>query len=136
MSRSGFYDDDSDYDQLAAGRWNGQLASAIRGRRGQGFLKDLLDSLDAMPEKRLIADDLVREGEFCTIGVLGAKRGVDLAVIDPYDHDKLASTFDIAPQLVRQVEWENDEGGYRETPEARWKRMREWVASQINVTES
>lgn len=60
MSRSG-YDYDYDVDQWATIRYGGMLASAIRGRRGQGFLRDLAEAMDAMPEKRLIAHDLIRD---------------------------------------------------------------------------
>ena len=56
MSRAGYYEDDDD--PLALGRWRAQVMSATRGRRGQQFLRDLLASLDAMPEKRLITDEL------------------------------------------------------------------------------
>jgi hypothetical protein len=56
MSRSGYSDDCEDV--LAWGRWRGRVASAIRGKRGQAFLKELLAALDALPEKRLVANDL------------------------------------------------------------------------------
>lgn len=61
MSRSGLYDDDGD-DPLAYGRWRAQVKSATRGKRGQSFLRDVLAALDALPEKRLIAGDLVFDG--------------------------------------------------------------------------
>ena len=129
MSRSGYFDDcDSHWDLI---KWRGQVASAIRGKRGQAFLRELLAALDAMPEKKLIAHDLIHEGNVCAIGSVGVARGVDLAALDPYDYDKIAEVFGIAHQLVQEIEWWNDEGGYRDAPEARWSRMREWVASQI-----
>lgn len=43
-------------------RWRGAVASAIRGKRGQAFLREMLAALDAMPEKRLIAGSLVFDG--------------------------------------------------------------------------
>jgi hypothetical protein len=135
MSRSGF-DIDGDHDQWAQIRWAGQFASAARGKRGQAFWRDLLQALDEMPDKRLVAHDLVADGAYCTIGALGAKRGVELEKIDPYDYDTLAKTFNVAHQLVREVEWMNDEAVYRETPEQRWVRMRDYVAQQIKPTES
>lgn len=61
MSRSGLYEDDGD-DPLAFGRWRAQVKSATRGKRGQKFLIDLLAALDALPEKRLIAGELVFDG--------------------------------------------------------------------------
>lgn len=61
MSRSGLHEDDY-YDPLTYGRWRAQVRSATRGKRGQSFLKDMLAALDAMPDKRLIAGELVFDG--------------------------------------------------------------------------
>jgi len=133
MSRSGYSEDYDgwDFPELAMGRWRGVVLSATRGKRGQAFLKDLLAALDAMPEKRLIADDLERNGEFCTIGALGHKRGVDMSKLDPDDYDSVAATFGIASPLAQEVVFMNDEGFHCKTPEERWHKMRNWVASQI-----
>lgn len=56
MSRSGYHDDMDDV--LALGRWRAQVRSATRGKRGQKLLRDMLSALDAMPEKRLVADEI------------------------------------------------------------------------------
>jgi hypothetical protein len=108
MSRSGYTDDDGD-DPLALGRWRGRVASALRGKRGQEFLRELAASLDAMPEKRLIAHELKAEGQFCTLGVLGDARGIDLAKLDPEDYDGVAEAFGIAPCMAQEIVYENDE---------------------------
>lgn len=135
MSRSGYNDDDCECDTAAAlalGRWRAQVASAIRGQRGQTFLQEMVAALDAMSEKRLIANDLVRDGQVCAIGALGAARGIDMSRLDPDDYDAVADAFGIAHQLAQEIVWANDEAGsYKETPEARWQRMREWVANRI-----
>lgn len=44
MSRHGYSDDCHD-DILSFGQWRGQVASAIRGKRGQAFLKELIAAL-------------------------------------------------------------------------------------------
>lgn len=131
MSRSG-YSDDCEY--LAV--WRGQVASAIRGKRGQAFLRDLLKALDAMPVKELVAGDLEDEsGCVCALGALGRHRGIDLETLDTYDYVGLGSTFNIARQLAQEVMYENDEGFWRRGDAgARWKHMRDWVAKQIIVT--
>ena len=129
MSRSGYIDDSED--SLADGRWRGMVASAVRGKRGQAFLRDLLAAMDAMPVKELIANDLISDGRVCAIGSLGLARGIDMSALDPDDYDTIADTFGIAHQLVQEVEYYNDERGYGDTPEARWRRMRAWVAGQI-----
>lgn len=131
MSRSG-YCDDLESEQFAM--WRGQVASAIRGRRGQKFLVDLLTALDAMPVKELIADELERDGEVCAIGALGRARGIDMSKIDPEDPDKVAEVFNIAHQLAQEVVYVNDEwpGNYA-TPSQRWANVRKWVAAQIRT---
>lgn len=130
MSRSDYSEDLDMWDLI---RWRGQVASAIRGKRGQKLLRDLAAALDAMPVKALIADELQTEdGAYCALGVLGAARNLDMRDLDPQDAKGVSATFDIAPQLAREIVYENDEGGWHnETPEARWVRMRKWVQSQI-----
>lgn len=131
MSRSGYIDDG---DTWALIRWRGAVASAIRGNRGQAFFKELLAALDAMPEKRLITDTLKSDGDFCTLGVLGAARGIDMDQLNPENPEEVATEFNIASALAQEVVYMNDEyGSYwgDETPEQRWARMRKWIASQI-----
>lgn len=130
MSRSG-YSDDLDQSDLAM--WRGQVASAIRGKRGQKFLKDLMAALDAMPNKILITDELQNdEGDVCAIGALGKARNVDMSKLDPSEHEDVATAFNIARQLAMETVYVNDDGGYYgETPGNRWKRVREWVAARI-----
>lgn len=130
MSRSGYTDDCEN-----VAMWRGQVASAIRGKRGQTMLRDLVAALDAMPEKVLIKGDLVTEdGCVCALGALGQKRGVNLDALDTYDYDELGKTFNIAHQLAQEVMYENDEGHWKETDEERWARVRRWAANLIRVT--
>lgn len=133
MSRSGYTDDmDDDWAMI---RWRGMVASAIRGKRGQKFLTDLLEALDSMPEKVLIAGELEKDGEVCAIGALGRARGIEMAVIGPEEPEAVAEAFGIATCLAQEVVYENDvyenDESYRgETPGQRWERMRAWVASK------
>lgn len=129
MSRSGYSDD---CDGWALIRWRGAVNSAIKGARGQAFLKELLAALDAMPDKRLVIDELQADGQFCALGVIGAKRGIDMATIDPEARDTVAKTFGIAEALAAEIMFENDEAGWiDETPDHRWSRVRNWIAAQI-----
>jgi hypothetical protein len=130
MSRSGYSED---LDNWALIKWRGQVASAIRGKRGQKFLRDLLAALDAMPEKSLIADELEVDGEVCAIGALGKARGINMESLDPSEPEGVAAAFDIATCLAQETVYENDEAGYHETPEHRWTRMRAWVNSHIST---
>jgi hypothetical protein len=134
MSRSG-YSDGADAWKLI--RWRGQVASSIRGKRGQAFLREMLEALDALPEKRLIANALYDEGEVCAIGSVGLKRGIaNMAEIEAEDFYHVAAVFGVTHQLVREIAYLNDEydAAYwvpQETPENRWQRMRDWVTSQL-----
>lgn len=144
MSRSG-YSDDYD-DDLSLGRWRGQVASAIRGRRGQKLLTDLLAALDTMADKALIVGDLeTKEGDVCALGALGKARGINMSDIDPEDPPQVAAAFDVAEQLAREIAYMNDESfdfRYENnvrvefTPEERWAGMRKWVAAQIKLQNS
>ncbi len=117
--------------------WRGAVASAIRGKRGQEFLRELVDALDALPEKRLIADELEVKGCYCAIGAVGAKRGLDMAGLDPYEIDEVASTFGISVALAREIVWTNDEGVWmKESPESRFWRVRAWARRHIIDKES
>lgn len=130
MSRSGYSDDNDD--PLVYGRWRAQVASSIRGKRGQAFLRELIEALDALPEKRLIANDLVEEGSVCAIGSVGLRRGVDMSRVDPDDPYQVAAAFGITHQLAAEIEYENDEAPpYNETPERRWERMRGWAIANL-----
>lgn len=134
MSRSGYIDDwDGDDWQYALCR--GRVVRAFQGKRGQAFLKEMLATLDAMPEKRLIADDLeTADGAVCAIGSVGKARGIDMSKLDPEDADSVAATFGIASSMAREIVWMNDEGGdHKETPEHRYERIRKWVAGEIKA---
>lgn len=130
MSRAGYSEELDNWDLI---RWRGQVKSAIRGKRGQALLRDMLAALDAMPDKRLISGELVdANGEVCALGCLGQARGMDLAGIDPEDYGQVAVAFNIAEQLAREIEYQNDERHL--TPEQRFESMRRWVAAQIKST--
>ena len=128
MSRSGYSDD---YDnEWALIRWRGAVASAIRGKRGQSFLREMRAALDALPEKRLIAEELEESGEVCAIGSVGKARGVDMREVNPYDRESVAGLFGVSPALAAEIADTND-NWYNETPEHRFVRVRAWVASHI-----
>lgn len=139
MSRSGYTDDY--YDNLAAGRWRGIIKSATRGKRGQAFFRELVAALDAMPERRLIKNDLENQEGVCALGCLGRQRGLDMsgvdveAMADDYDFSKLGNLFGVAEQLAQEVMWRNDEYRREATPEQRWQIVRDWAAKQIVPTE-
>ena len=159
MSRSGY--DDYDADNWALIRWRGAVASAIRGRRGQAFLRELVEALDALPERRLIANAAEVGGDYCALGAVAARRGLDLRALDAAmqdeDRDAVAQMLGIPEALAAEIMWENDwiEWAQRETyevvgplrpyesrlrtrwvydptaPSRRWRWMRDWVARNL-----
>lgn len=139
MSRSGYCEDgwDSDNDPSYL-LWPSIVKRTINGKRGQAFLRELLETMDAMPEKRLIAEQLQdKEGSVCAIGSVGAKRGVDMSKLDPEDPDGIAKAFGIATTLVREIEYQNDDDfswDPDDTPEKRFARVRKWVVEQLKPT--
>jgi hypothetical protein len=131
VSRSGYSDD---YDSQLANLYLGRVMSTTRGKRGQAFLKDMLVALDALPEPKLIAGSLVEEdGAVCAMGAVAKQKNIDVKEIDPEDAEKVAATFGISECLAREIAFQNDDDwGYaNETPEARFQRVRKWVAEQI-----
>lgn len=131
MSRSGYMDDLDNWQMI---KWRGWVASAIKGQRGQTFLRELVEALDAMPEKRLIDEDLVSEDgyEACALGVLGKAKRIDMGRLDTYDTEGLGAAFNIAHQLAAEVMFINDDEYRHATPEERWRNVREWAASKLH----
>lgn len=133
MSRSG-YTDDYDRDDNSGYLYRGAVESALRGRRGQAFLKEMLAAMDALPRPRLIEGDLEAGGEVCAIGSIGRARGVDMSKLDPEDAERVAAAFNIAPAMAREIVHENDDDFFstgKETPEHRFDRVRKWIVAQI-----
>lgn len=133
MGRSGYTDDCGENDNSGY-LYRGAVKSAMEGRRGQAFLKELLAAMDALPEPKLIAGELEEDGAVCAIGSVGRARGLDMSGLDPEDSDGVAAKFGIAAAMAREIVFENDdEWGFsgNETPEQRFTRVRKWVAQQI-----
>jgi hypothetical protein len=129
MSRSGYSDDCDNWSMI---RWRGAVNAAIKGKRGQAFLRELIAALDALPEKKLIAHELEEAGEFCALGAVGKCRGMDVKNIDPHDPERVAKSFGISTALTREIVFMNDEATYRlETPDSRWSRMRAWAEGEL-----
>lgn len=133
MSRSGYSIDYAD-DVLAIGRWNAQVASSLRGKRGRQLLQDMAAGMDAMPVRVLHANVLVgAQGECCALGAACKLRNIDVSNVDEQYPDQVASVLNISHQLAREVAYRNDEVGVEgETPETRWVRMRAWIEKQLD----
>lgn len=133
MSRSGYTDDWSK--QWSMIRYRGAVASAIRGARGQAFLREMAAALDAMPVKRLMPDSFEEHDGVCALGCVAKARGMDMSKLDPEYMPQVAHQFGIAPALAKEIVYENDDEyelyTHNETPEKRFTRVRAWVSEQI-----
>jgi hypothetical protein len=111
MSRSGYSDDIED--PLALGRWRQAVKRSLEGKRGQALLRELATALDAMPDKRLFPGSFATaSGEFCTLGVLGAAKGIktdDLGDEDFCDTELVGARFGIAKAMASEIMYLNDE---------------------------
>lgn len=127
MSRSGYSED---CDNLNLYRAN--VERVLKSKRGQAFLWELAEQMDAMPEKALIADELISAtGDCCTMGVVCKSRGLDASKIDYEDPESVAKHLGINHMMAAEIAYMNDEYEWRsESPEQRWIRMRKWIEEQ------
>lgn len=133
MSRSGYSDDCENL-----GLYRQAVDRAIAGKRGQAFLRELAQTLDAMPVKELARDTFGKvDGPVCTLGAVAAARKMDMSRLDAECRERLGEHFGIARSLACEIMFENDEhdtwswSAKNETPAERWKRMREWVEEHL-----
>ena len=81
MSRSNYIEDcDNEWEMIC---WRGAVASAIKGKRGLQMFRDMLSALDAMPEKRLIANSLEAGDGVCALGCLARAKAIDVSRLEP-----------------------------------------------------
>jgi len=149
MSR--FFDDcyDEDFPNQAA-LYEANTERALKGKRGQAFLREMEAALLALPRKRLIEGNICMGGEVCAIGALALKRLVDggksleaaLAWLEeraPHNSDA-HETADFAERHFKVLErfsfkmaYVNDEHGYtNDTPEQRYDTVLGWVRENID----
>jgi len=130
MSRSGYDDDCSGWELI---RWRGAVNSSLNGRRGQAFLREMLEALDALPEKRLEPRVLVSPTGCCAMGAVAIKRGLDVSDVDPSEREDVAGTFGIAEAMVAEIASVNDDeyACRQETEEKRFARVRAWAVKHL-----
>lgn len=128
MSRSGY-----SYDCEHVGLYRAGVERALKGKRGQAFLRELITSLDAMPEKALIAGELISEsGACCAIGAVCKARSLDVSVIDYFDPEDVGKAVGISRSMAAEIEFMNDEwADLNEPPQQRWQRMRKWASDNL-----
>lgn len=139
------YCDDDDLDPSREGLVAGALRSAVRGKRGQRFILDLVQALDALPSPELAAGALEDEttGCCCAFGAVRRFRGSEAVPLwfDPMEEDltpdHLAEPFNVSETLAWAVVQANEDGmtGNEEsTRRRRWKVVKDWAVRQLIPT--
>jgi hypothetical protein len=96
-------------------------------------LKELDAALEALPVKRLIANELEIDGEVCAIGAVGRARGIEMSKFDMEDcyvSNEIANAFNIANAMTCEIMYVNDEF-YYSSPEERYEEVRRWVKENL-----
>lgn len=151
--------EEEDFDNQAA-LWEANLGRSLKGRKGQAALRELEAALLALPEKRLIADDMVSaDGSVCALAALAQHRGYqgDMTLPKQPDWDnpddanspfwdefeyveavegamvKIAADLGIPPMVAKAIIYENDDD-YVKTPEDRYQKVLHWTQRQIQAT--
>jgi hypothetical protein len=151
MSRINYCEDEDFNNQSLL--WEANQERAIRGRKGQAALRELEQALLALPEKKLIVDELENaQGEVCAIGALAKFKGRENPRVNwgdtPVDEpladgvilpDEVQEvTLDLAeslgvPRLVAlAVIYENDERAYALDPTLRYGRLLRWTRHALS----
>ncbi len=134
--------DDYDWEPWMEGQAAGAMRSAIRGRRGQQLLHDLIAGLDALPVPELAAGALEdpETGCGCAFGAVRIHRGADVVPLhfDPTDPDidwrDLAEPFDISETLAHAVVAQNEYSSKRNDEQSRrrrWQSVRAWAVGNL-----
>ena len=145
MSR--LYQEDYDFEPWMPGQQAGALKSAIRGRRGQRLLLDLVAGLDALSVPELSAGALEDEatGCCCALGAVRRYRGAAAVPLcfDPMEKDleppNFAEAFDVAPALAWAVVDSNEgwsDSNQESARRQRWARVRAWAVKHLLGVES
>ena len=130
--------------------WAANAERAIKGRKGQKFLREVEQALLALPEPRLIAGSFCLGGEVCLMGAAAVQRRID-AGMDRADalteveesfggerdddgacvgRRELGLTFVLAWELAYLNDGDEYHGS-NWTPEERYTRCLAWVRERI-----
>lgn len=125
---------------LRAGRWFGRVRSSFLGRKGQNALRETEAALLALPQKRLIANELCDGSDVCVLGAVGLVKGItakDLQGLGELDCDEISEwaekNLGFKPTLAWVLhEWNDEDFGFL-IPEERYsailQRIRDWLAN-------
>ena len=128
MTRSN-YTDDCEH----LGLYRASVDRALGGKRGQLFLREMAEAMDAMPVKALIHGEIVGDdGGCCAIGSVCLARGMETNSIHYDCPSSVGRAMGIARSMAAEIVYMNDEWVETESTERRWVRMRRWVQEKIS----
>lgn len=132
--------------------WEANLERSLKGKKGQASLRELEFALLALPEKRLITDELENlKGEVCALGALARFKGKEnpktakvLETDDDayyFDDDdrmetasvELAATMGVPKMVALAIVYVNDDEWQPLTPEQRYDKVLKWTRRQLNA---
>jgi hypothetical protein len=142
------YCDDEDF-QNQAYLWEANQERSIKGRKGQAALRELEAALLALPEKRLIANELENsKGEVCAVGALAKFKGKENPMVgDSFGDEGLtlnedeiervtvrfATELGVPSMVAVAVVHENDDcWSVNITPEQRYEKVLNWTRRQLS----
>jgi hypothetical protein len=118
MGRAGYVENDDWDSSIAALGWQPNVRRCLAGKRGQAFLWELYQALEALPRRELITGVLQNSaGGVCALGAVAVARGVEVpsAMTDEDDEheymEAMGPLLGIKNMLAREVMYENDECG-------------------------
>lgn len=150
MSR---FSDDGDETGLTPEMWWHNIDLAIKGKRGQKALRELLQALEAVPGHVLVRDYLADDerGVACAVGAYAAYKRIATGKANSWGEalHALRQQYGYEPDgyemgvigkaetgmtttLAQHLAYQNDEGHWRaKTPEELWQVTYDWVKSQL-----
>jgi len=144
MSRIDYYESDG---PDTSGLWFASMRKGMRGARGQAALRELEAALLALPERRLIEDEMCDGEGVCAAGALLLKRATDRGEDRKAALDRIAGTWGdldagiayrplakelgIGATLAWAIMEVNDEDCGGMEPEDRYAAVLDWVRRNI-----
>jgi hypothetical protein len=99
----------------------------------------MLETLDMMHDKELIAFDLMNNGKVCVLGALCAKRNISIKELTAAaDDNEFANIFGVDISLISlidEIQSVNDEYPSQRARD-RWLRVRKWAVENLKDKEN
>lgn len=123
---------ESEYSDAHLGLYHANVERAIRGKRGQEFLRELKAALESLPKKALISGFMEHDDMVCALGAVGKARGMnDLERFNDSGTYALSKSLGITQTLATVIIYQNDYCAKMMMPNVRYDAMLYWVERNI-----